>query len=90
MQEIREFLENRHVAIYFHVVIIAAAIALLIPGITVLEPGVNPALALMLFVTFLQVPLADLRSLRACSLSCGLIVANFTGSKQSPSYANAT
>jgi hypothetical protein len=43
----------------FKPVIIAAAIALLIPRATVLEAGVDPASILMLFVTFLQVPLVD-------------------------------
>ncbi|CDN53840.1 Bile acid:sodium symporter [Neorhizobium galegae bv. officinalis bv. officinalis str. HAMBI 1141] len=35
--------------------------ALIVPGTTALEQGINPALAFMLFVTFLQVPLAELR-----------------------------
>ena len=61
MQDIRERLEKHQIGIYFSTVVIAAIIALLVPGTTALEASVNPALALMLFVTFLQVPLADLR-----------------------------
>lgn len=60
MQNIRERLEMHQVSIYFGAVVVAALVALLVPGTTALEVGVNPALALMLFVTFLQVPLADL------------------------------
>lgn len=60
-QSIRAILENRQIGIYFGAVVVAAISALLVPGTTALEAGVNPALALMLFVTFLQVPLADLR-----------------------------
>jgi arsenite transporter len=61
MQTIREKLEKHQIGIYFSTVVMAATVALLVPGTTALESSVNPALALMLFVTFLQVPLADLR-----------------------------
>lgn len=65
--ELREGLEARQVWIYFAAVIVAAAIGLLIPGTAVLESAINPALALMLFVTFLQVPVAALgRALQGC------------------------
>lgn len=60
MKSARESLEEQQVKIYFAAVVSAAAIALLVPVTTALEGGINPALALMLFVTFLQVPLADL------------------------------
>lgn len=60
MQNMREIFEKHQVGIYFGAVVVAALAALCVPGTTALEPGVNPALALMLFVTFLQVPLADL------------------------------
>ena len=60
MQNIREILEKHQVGIYFGSVVVAALVALLVPGTTALESSVNPALAFMLFVTFLQVPLADL------------------------------
>lgn len=61
MQSIREILEKQQVLIYFGAVVLAVLVALLVPGTAAFEPAVNPALAFMLFVTFLQVPLADLR-----------------------------
>ncbi|KSV73582.1 MULTISPECIES: arsenic resistance protein [Sinorhizobium/Ensifer group] len=61
MTGLRETLEEHQVCVYFCAVVLAAVAALLIPGTTELEVGINPALALMLFVTFLQVPLAELR-----------------------------
>ena len=61
MSQIRETLENRQVVIYFGSIVLAAVIAFLVPGTSALDAAINPALALMLFVTFLQVPLADLR-----------------------------
>lgn len=61
MSQIRETLENRQVVIYFCSIVLAAVIAFLVPGTSALDAAINPALALMLFVTFLQVPLADLR-----------------------------
>lgn len=61
MSQIRETLENRQVVIYFCSIVFAAVVAFLVPGTSVLDVAINPALALMLFVTFLQVPLADLR-----------------------------
>ncbi|RKP44206.1 arsenic resistance protein [Trinickia fusca] len=60
MQNLRASLESRQIGIYFGFVVTAAFAAMLIPGTTALEISVNPALALMLFATFLQVPLADL------------------------------
>lgn len=41
--------------------VLAAVIALLVLGTTMLEAAINPDLALMLHATFLQVPLAALR-----------------------------
>lgn len=61
MTSLRETLEEHQVGIYFCAVALATVAALVIPGTTALEVGINPALALMLFVTFLQVPLSDLR-----------------------------
>lgn len=60
MKPLRETLEHRQVIIYFAAIVVAAVVALIVPGTGVLEGTINPALALMLFVTFLQVPLADL------------------------------
>ncbi|MDQ3186511.1 MAG: arsenic resistance protein [Pseudomonadota bacterium] len=78
MQNIREVLEKYQIVIYFSTVVIAAMVALLVPGTTALETGVNPALALMLFVTFLQVPLSDLRRVFAhVRFLAALLVGNF-------------
>lgn len=60
MAELREILESRQVSIYLAAVALAAVIALSVGGTDILEGSINPALAAMLFLTFLQVPLADL------------------------------
>jgi ACR3 family arsenite transporter len=76
--ELREALEHRQVWIYFAAVLIAAAAGVLVPGTEALEPGINPALALMLFVTFLQVPLAELgQAFTRLRFLAALVVANF-------------
>ncbi|WBU65597.1 arsenic resistance protein [Paracoccus aerodenitrificans] len=78
MNNIRENLETQQVRIYFGAVVLAAIIALLVPGTTELESVVNPTLALMLFVTFLQVPLADLgRAFARVRFLLALLVTNF-------------
>jgi len=58
---LRETLENHQVRIYFGAVVLGMIAAVTLNGTTALEVGINPALAFMLFVTFLQVPLAELR-----------------------------
>ena len=76
--KLREVLEAKQIAIYFSAVVLAALLALLVPGTAGLEAGINPALALMLFVTFLQVPLADLRRAFAqVRFLAALLVMNF-------------
>lgn len=78
MQNIREILEKYQVGIYFGAVVLAAFVALLVPGTKTLENGINPALALMLCVTFLQVPLADLsRVFARCRFLAALLITNF-------------
>ncbi|SFP99385.1 Arsenite efflux pump ArsB, ACR3 family [Nitrosomonas cryotolerans] len=78
MQKLREFLENRQISVYFATVVLAAAIAMFVPGTTVLGAGVNPAIALMLFVTFLQVPLVDLgRAFICAKFFAALLITNF-------------
>jgi ACR3 family arsenite efflux pump ArsB len=61
IEELRDRLEGRQVGIYFGAVLFGVVAALLIPGTTGWHSAINPALALMLFVTFLQVPFAELR-----------------------------
>lgn len=76
--EPRETLETRQVWIYFAAVLVAVAVGLLIPGTEALEGAINPALALMLFVTFLQVPVAALgRALRELRFMGALLAVNF-------------
>jgi ACR3 family arsenite efflux pump ArsB len=78
MQDIREVLEKRQVGIYFGAVVLAALVALCVPGTSALEIAINPALALMLFVTFLQVPMADLgRAFGRGRFLAALLVTNF-------------
>jgi ACR3 family arsenite transporter len=61
MQNLRDWLEGRQIFIYFCAVAVGAGAALIVPGTTALENAINPALALMLYLTFLQVPMAELR-----------------------------
>lgn len=78
MQETRDMLERRQTGIYFGAVLAAVLAATALPGTTRLEALINPALAFMLFVTFLQVPLAELRRAFAHGRFLGaLFVANF-------------
>jgi ACR3 family arsenite efflux pump ArsB len=78
VQQVRDLLEARQVPIYFGSVIAAAAFALIVPATSVLEAAINPALAFMLFVTFLQVPLVDLaRAFTRWRFMMALLAANF-------------
>lgn len=78
MPQLRDALEGRQVAIYFGAVALAVGAALLSPGTAALERAINPALALMLYVTFLQVPVAELRrAFGQFRFLAALLVANF-------------
>ena len=78
MQNTRDALEQHKISIYFVAVVIAMVVALTIPGTAVLESVINPALALMLYVTFLQVPVAELkRAFGQVRFLAALLVANF-------------
>ncbi|MEL4013980.1 arsenic resistance protein [Dryocola clanedunensis] len=57
---IRDWLEHGQVAIYFFAVAAGCFSAFILSGTAPLESAINPALALMLYVTFLQVPVAEL------------------------------
>lgn len=75
---LRERLESNQVSLYFSAVIVAAAAAMAMPGISALEAAINPVLAVMLFATFLQVPLADLgRAFGQVRFMAALLIANF-------------
>src|SRR5256885_1039430 len=78
MQDTRDALEQRQIPIYFAAVALAAVAAWALPGTGVLERAINPALALMLYVTFLQVPVAELRrAFGQVRFLTALMVANF-------------
>ncbi|MEC4722219.1 arsenic resistance protein [Noviherbaspirillum sp. CPCC 100848] len=74
----KELLEKQQVGIYLASVVLAMLTASLLPGTTVFENAINPALAVMLFVTFLQVPLADLgRAFAHARFLAALLTTNF-------------
>lgn len=78
MSSFRDALERWQAPIYFVAVALGACAALLLPGTHVLERAINPALACMLFVTFLQVPLASLRGVwRQGRFLAALLITNF-------------
>lgn len=78
MQDTRDALEQRQIPIYFAAVALAAVAAWALPGTGLLERAINPALALMLYVTFLQVPVAELRrAFGQVRFLAALMVANF-------------
>lgn len=74
----RDILERQQVWIYFAAVALAAIAANAVPGTTALESAINPALAFMLFVTFLQVPLPEIgKDFRETRFLGALLVSNF-------------
>ena len=78
MIALRDTLEAQQVKIYFGTITAAVLLSLVVPATTKLEAAINPALALMLFVTFLQVPLADLgRAFLRIRFLAALLIANF-------------
>lgn len=77
MTDLREHLEAHQVAIYFVAIFLAVA-ASFVFSTAGLTPTVEPALALMLFATFLQVPLADMgRALLRIRFLSALLLSNF-------------
>lgn len=78
MERVRETLEARQVWIYFAAMAVGAVLGVLIPSLDSLEGAINPALALMLFATFMQVPLAEIgAALRNTKFIGALVVTNF-------------
>lgn len=74
----REILERKQVSIYFATVALAAITGVSVSGTGELESAINPALAFMLFVTFLQVPLPEIgRGFREIRFLGALLVSNF-------------
>lgn len=71
-------LERRQIPIYFGAVALAVLAAGLQPGTRTLTAAINPALALMLYLTFLQVPMRALgRALGQWRFTLALGAANF-------------
>lgn len=58
----RDWLEHHQVTIYFAALVLGGCSALMLPATSLLEGAISPALALMLYVTFLQVPVSRLGS----------------------------
>ncbi|TXN47378.1 arsenic resistance protein [Methylobacterium sp. WL7] len=78
MTTLRDALEGHQIGIYFAAIGAAVLIALTLPGTTALEAWINPALALMLFVTFLQVPLPELgKAFARVRFLAALLITNF-------------
>jgi ACR3 family arsenite efflux pump ArsB len=74
----RELLEEKQIFIYFFTVVLAIIVAFTVSGTTALEAVVNPALGFMLFVTFLQVPMVELKQAFSRVRFLGaLLVTNF-------------
>ncbi|WP_374636292.1 arsenic resistance protein [Paracoccus sp. (in: a-proteobacteria)] len=74
----RDRLERQQVWIYLGCIVLGVMVALSLSGTEQLAAYVNPALGFMLFVTFLQVPLSDMRqSLCETRFSAALLVSNF-------------
>ena len=57
----RATLELQQIAVYFEAVVLGFLTAPVMPGTPQWEDAINAAQELMLFVTFLQVPMASLR-----------------------------
>lgn len=75
---LRSILETRQVAIYFAAVLLAGFMAWQWPASKAMASAIDPLLAFMLFVTFLQVPLIELRRAWSNIRFLGaLLVANF-------------
>ncbi len=78
VSNLRTSFERHQVVIYFSAVLVAALAITLAPSLHLLEAAINPALAVMLFATFLQVPLVELgRTFRQLRFMVALLVANF-------------
>lgn len=75
---LRDRLEHNQVIIYIIAVLLATLSASIFPGTATFEAAINPALALMLFVTFLQVPVSELgKALTRVNFLIPLLIANF-------------
>lgn len=77
IQELRDFLENHQIKIYFFTIFTSLFISLFFPKLS-FETLINPALAFMLFVTFLQVPISSLvKAFKNLRFLFALLISNF-------------
>lgn len=78
MQRLKETLEARQVWIYFIAMILGALTGRAFSPDISFETAINPALALMLLATFMQIPFSAIRAaLRNIPLMAALIITNF-------------
>ena len=75
---LRDTLEQHQIALYVGAVVVGVLVALILPETERWEGAINPALGLMLFVTFLQVPVAEMgRAFGQVRFLGAVIAANF-------------
>nr|WP_196797013.1 bile acid:sodium symporter [Edwardsiella ictaluri] len=61
MNAMRDWLERRQITLYFSAILLAVLLACTFPDGARFSTAITPALALMLYATFLQLPFAELR-----------------------------
>ncbi len=61
MQKVSDITEKWQILIYFNAIFLAIIIFLVFPSVTIFENKFNLPLALMLFFTFFQIPITDLK-----------------------------
>ncbi len=83
MTRLRDWLERHQISIYLLATFLAALTAYLTPATTSLDAAINPALALMLFVTFLRRRRRNWGALLRESASWNFARDEFPGSKSS-------
>lgn len=78
MKNLRDSLEQHQVWVYFSALASGALLGALFPALSALEVVISPALALMLYATFMQVPLADIgAALRNVRFLAALLATHF-------------
>lgn len=78
MEHIRTLLETHQIKIYFTAIFIGAIAGLSLHHMSALEQLINPALAMMLFATFLQVPIAEIgQAFKQFRFIFALLMTNF-------------
>lgn len=78
VSRLQDLFERHQAWLYFGAVALGAGLALTVSGTAALEPALNPALALMLFLTFVQLPLDALgQAWRDARFLLTLLAVNF-------------